>query len=92
MGSFDFAFNGSERYQDHDGHSPAIGGGLAVGYRLPISRDKHWKVEFTAGAGDYRVHYDTFENVKNGQLTGTYQKTFIGLDQLSVGFSYNFNL
>lgn len=92
MGYYDFAFNGSERYQDHDGNTPALGGGIAVGYRMPISRNKRWKVEFTVGAGAYRVHYDTFENVKDGPLTGTYKKTFIGIDQLSVGFSYNFNL
>lgn len=91
-GYFDFAFGGKERYQDHDGHSPALGGGVSVGYRLPISRNKRWKMEFTLGAGAYRVHYDTFENVKDGAITGTYKKTFFGIDQLSVGFSYNFNL
>lgn len=36
---YNFATNGNYRYQDHNRRSPAIGGGVSVGYRLPISRN-----------------------------------------------------
>ena len=92
---YNFAFDGDYRYQDHDGNTPALGGGIALGYRLPLSRNGKWKVEFTAGAGCYKLHYDKFMNtpdVNDGRLVGSEKKTYIGLDQLSVAFSYSFSL
>lgn len=89
---FDFAFNGEYRYQDHNRNSPAPGAGVAVGYRLPISRNHRWKMEFSVGAGAYKVYYDKFENIPNGQRVGIDKKTYFGLDQISVAFAYTFNL
>lgn len=90
--SFNIATTGEWRYQDHDGVKPAIGGGLSVGYRLPLSKDGHWNVEFGLGAGAYSVHYDEFYNVEDGLLANTYKKTYWGLDNVSVTFSYAFDL
>ena len=50
---YNFAFDGDYRYQDHNRETPAIGGGVNVGYRLPISKDNRWRVEFSLGAGLY---------------------------------------
>ncbi len=33
---YNFAFNGKYRYQDHLRQTPALGGGLSIGYRLPL--------------------------------------------------------
>ena len=92
---YNFAIDGPYRYQDRRGRTPAMGGGLAVGYRKPISKNKRWHIEYTAGAGVYPIDYDVFENTPNykeGQWTSRNKKTFIGLDQAAVTLSYNFNL
>lgn len=92
LGWFNYATNGDYRYQDHGGHSPAIGGGIAAGYRLPISHNKRWKMEFTLGAGVYKTHYDKFINETNGQMVGTEKKTWFGIDQAAVSIAYTFDL
>ncbi len=89
---YNIATDGEYRTQDHDGTSPALGGGLAVGYRLPISRNNRWKMEFSIGAGAYKLHHDKFRNYHNGLLVYTEKKTYIGIDQASVSFSYTFDL
>lgn len=80
------------RYQDHNGNSPALGGGISVGYRLPISKNDKWHLEFTVGAGVYDLHYDMFYNVENGKLYETRRKTYWGLDNAAINFSYRFDL
>ena len=88
---YNFAFDGDWRYQDHDGTSPTIGGGLSLGYRLPISANKNWKLEFAVGAGIYPLYYDVFynlANVKEGKLHETRNGSYIGLDNVTIGISY----
>ena len=88
---YNFAFNGDWRYQDHNGTSPTLGGGLSLGYRLPISANKNWKLEFAVGAGIYPLHYDVFHNLKNvkeGMLYETRNGNYIGLDNVTIGISY----
>ena len=89
---YDLAVNGGYRYQDHNGQSPAIGGGVNVGYRLPLSKSKKWSVEFSLGVGGYNFNYDTFYNVDNGKLIDTQRKTYWGIDHASVSLSHAFNL
>lgn len=89
---YNFAFNGAWRYQDKDGRTPTLGGGLSLGYRLPISKNERWHMEFAAGAGVYPLHYDVFHNEYNGQLFNTERKTYVGLDNLLVGVSYRLPL
>lgn len=92
---YNFAIDGPYRYQDHDGKTPALGGGLAIGYRKPISKNKRWHIEFTAGAGAYKLDYDVFENTpnyKDGPLVRRKKKTYFGLDQAAITISYNFPL
>ncbi len=92
MAYYNVAVNSTYRVQDHGGTSPALGGGLNGGYRLPISKNRRWKVEFSLGVGVYAVHYDEFRNRSNGLLVSTHKKTYIGIDQASASFSYTFNL
>ena len=92
---YNFAVDGPFRYQDRKGRTPAIGGGLALGFRKAISQNKRWHLEFTAGAGIYPLDYDVFYNTpnyKNGQWVRRNQKTFIGLDQIAITISYDFPL
>ena len=92
---YNFAVGGSTRYQDHEGRTPALGGGLGLGFRKPISKNKRWHIEYTAGAGAYRLDYSKFHNtsnVKEGAWYGRKQKTFIGLDQAAITITYNFPL
>ena len=85
---YNFAFDGKWRYQDKDGKTPTLGGGLSAGYRMPISKDENWKLEFALGAGVYPLHYDVFHNDYNGQLYDTRKKTYFGLDNVMIGISY----
>ena len=94
MSYYNFAFDGQYRYQDHRGRTPALGGGIGFGYRMPVSRNKRWKMEFTIGAGIYPLDYDLFDNtpdVIDGQLMDRKQKTYIGLDQAAITLSYTFD-
>jgi hypothetical protein len=89
---YNYAFNGALRYQDHYMKTPAKGGGLSLGYRMPISKDERWKVEFSLGVGYYPLYYDTFHNYNNGKLIESYKKNYLGLDQASISFSYAIDL
>lgn len=92
---YNLATNGDYRYQDHLRRTPAPGGGVSVGYRLPISRNNRWRVEFSLGAGVYSLHYDKFHNTprtKDGLLVESVKKTYRGIDQAAVSFSYSFDL
>ena len=89
---YNIAVGGVVRYQDHDGKSPAIGGGIGLGYKMPISNDNRWHIEFALGAGVYKLHYDTFHNVHNGKLIDTYHDVYFGLDNAAINISYRFDL
>lgn len=95
MAYYNFAFDGDYRYQDHSRKTPAIGGGISLGYRLPISKNNRWHLEFSIGAGTYSLHYDKFHNspnVKEGLMTEDIRKTYWGIDQAAVSFAYTFQL
>ena len=80
---------------DHNRETPAIGGGVSIGYRLPISKNNRWRVEFSLGAGVYSRHYDKFHNTlrtKDGLMIESIKKTYWGIDQAAVSFSYSFDL
>ena len=92
---YNFAFDGDYRYQDHNRKTPAIGGGVSAGYRMPISKNKRWQVEFSLGAGVYPLHYDKFHNTpvtKDGLMTASIQKTYFGIDQAAVSLAYTLGL
>ncbi len=89
---YNFAFNGEYRYQDHGGKSPAIGGGLSAGYRLPLTSDRKWNLEFHVGGGVYPLYYDRFYNIHNGRLVDTHKKTYFGIDNVGISLSYRFDL
>lgn len=92
---YNFAANGDYRYQDHDGKTPAIGGGIGLGYRFYFCRNHHWSMEVALGAGVYKLDYDKFLNTgstKHGYLVDRVKKTFYGIDQAALTFSYSFGL
>lgn len=89
LGWFNFAFNGKYRYQDHWRHTPTQGGGIGAGYRLPITKNGRWMMEFGGGVGVYRLNYDKFINEYNGKLVGREKKTVFFLDNVNVSIGYN---
>ena len=92
VASYNVAVDGGLRYQDHNGTCPALGGGLGVGYRMPINNNPRWSIEFMLGLGAYWLNYDTFYNVKNGKYAGNNTMTYLGVDNVAVNISYNINL
>ncbi len=92
MAYYNIAVNGAYRTQDHNGTRPALGGGLAVGYRMPISQNNRWKLEFSLGAGVYGLHYDTFRNIPNGFLVDTEKRRYFGIDRAALSVSYTFGM
>ncbi len=92
MAYYNFASGGEFRTQDHNRKTPALGGGLSVGYRMPLSKDRRWQMECSAGAGICALHYDKFRNRSNGLLVCTEKRTYFGIDQVNVSFSYAFDL
>lgn len=92
LGWYNVAFGGDKRYQDHNRDTPAIGGGIAVGYRFYFCRDRRWQMEASIGAGIYRLDYDVFRNHHNGLIIDRRQRTFYGIDQAAFTVSYRFDL
>lgn len=89
---YNVAFEGRYRYQDHDRRTPALGGGLSLGWRFNISSNPRWQMEASIGGGVYRLDYDLFQNRYNGLLVGRRQRTFFGIDQAALSISYRFDL
>lgn len=92
LGWYNLAFDGDWRYQDHGRNTPAIGGGLNVGYKMPLGKSKRWGLEFSLGAGVYKLHYDKLVNEQNGKLAYDEKRTFFGIDNAAVSFTYTFDL
>lgn len=92
MAFYNVAFGGDRRYQDHGRSTPALGGGISCGFRIAFPRNPRWKMEFSIGAGVYRLDYDIFENRHNGLLLDRRKRTFFGLDNAAVSLCYTFDL
>lgn len=89
---YNIAANGTYRYQDTQRRRPALGGGVAIGYRVAFKHNPRWFVEFSAGLGVYDVHYEKFINEQNGrQASSDIHATYFGPDQLRVSFGYSFD-
>ena len=89
FGWYNVAVGGRYRYQDHSTESPAYGGGLTGGYRLPLGKNYRWALEFTLGAGYLNLYYDTFYNIPNGALAQEgLRKHYFGPDHAAVTLSY----
>ena len=93
---YNLAWDGDYRYQDHDRDTPAMGGGIAAGYRTHLSRNKRWKMEFSLGGGVYPIDYDKFHNTKVTKeglmVESSIKKTYWGLDQAAISIAYAFDL
>ena len=91
LGYYNVTLDGDYRYQDHNRKTPAYGGGLALGFRMPISTNNRWLLEFSLGGGLYKLDYDTFHNTpdtKKGLMTGEVRRTYVGPDQAAVSITY----
>ena len=84
---------GDYRYQNTGWHRPTYGGGLNIGYQIPLKKDTGWKVEFGFGAGIYDAKYDVFYDEANGPYVSRDQYTlYYGFDQGHISFLYSFDL
>lgn len=93
LGWYNFALDGNYRIQDVDGNTPSFGGGLGVGYQMPLKRNPRWGLEFALGAGVYRSRYDMFYNEGNGPYyKRDVHKTWFGIDNAAVSITYKFDL
>lgn len=94
IGSYNYALGGQLRYQDHLGTTPAIGGGLTLGWRIPLRLfgTDRLGLEFAIGAAALALNYDTFYNVPNGKyFEKEIKKTYFGIDNISVTATYRFD-
>lgn len=88
---YNFALpNWKYRIQDKNGSHPAPGGGIGIGYRLPVDRNGHWSLEAAVGCGVYSLKYDRFENRRNGPRVDSKQRTWFGIDNAAVSVVYKF--
>ncbi len=88
---YNMSFGGTDRIQDRDGRTPAIGGGLEGGWRRTLGRSGHWKLELSLGVGVYSARYDLIDNT-TGVLRHTSSKVFVGVDHVGVTFGYSLDL
>lgn len=91
MAYYNVAFGGRYRTQDRGGYRPALGGGMSAGLRLPVSRNRRWQMELSAGVGVYSLNHDKFYNQPNGLKAYTENKTYTGIDQASLSLCYVFD-
>ena len=87
---YNIAWGGEYRYQDHARKTPIFGGGLGIGYKTNLSDDgtSPWGIEFGIGGGVLPLHYDYYYNIHNGRLAGEGTRTYWGIDQAFVSFTY----
>ena len=91
FGWYNVALGGDYRYQDYAGKSPSLGGGIGLGYKVPIGRDDNarWGLEFGIGGGVLPLRYDVFYNVEDGRLAAEdCKKTYWGVDQAFISLTY----
>lgn len=88
VAGFDISFPNSNRFQDPE-HA-LWGVGLSYGYALNFGAQKHWGLEFNIGAGYMNYHLDTFDNVHNGRLLYTKEKSFWGITRVGISLTYKF--
>lgn len=89
---YNFALSGDWRIQDKNGSHPCWGGGVSVGYRMPLCASDRWSLEYTLGAGIYDLQYDKFHNRPGGILHKSVHRTFFGIDRAAVSLAYRFTL
>ena len=92
LGYYNLAWDGLFRYQDHSMKTPAVGGGLSIGYRKTLGASKRWSIDFSVGAGAYSLEYDRFINVDNGIHVDKIERTYFGLDHVAVSITYTIDL
>ncbi len=56
VGLYSICFDANHGYEGE-----GVGGGLGVGYVMPISKDGHWRLEFALQAGYFRTWYDPYQ-------------------------------
>jgi len=88
VSGFNISFPGSDRFQDPE-HA-LWGVGLSYGYALSFGSDRRWGLEFNIGAGYMNYHLDTFENVYNGRLVKTREKSYWGITRVGFSLTYKF--
>ncbi len=91
MAWYNVAMGGIDRIQDHGGHTPALGGGIEAGWRMPLGRSGHWKFELSLGVGAYKARYDRIDNT-TGVLKAYRNRTIFCVDNLGVSFGYSLDL
>ena len=69
-----------------------MGGGISVGYRFCVSKNRKWWMEASVGAGIYRMDYDVFLNKPNGLLVDRRKRTFYGIDNAAFSICYQFDM
>jgi hypothetical protein len=85
---YNFAFGGKYRYQDYDQRHPALGGGVTVGYRMPLGKSGRWHISYEAGLGAYYLKYEKIP-LSGHVVEQIVEKAFFGLDNLAVTVSYS---
>ena len=88
LGGYNIALGGDFRYQDRDQNRPTYGGGVNVGWKLPVGKSGHWGLEFTLGAGYLHLDYDRFVNGKDGAWMDSQVKNWFGPDNVAVTLAY----
>lgn len=77
-----FYGTGDSRYQ-----GDFLGIGASYGYALPIGKNKHWNIEFEAGADLCYTWYDRYECEHCGDKLGSESKWFV-LPKLAVNVAW----
>ena len=92
MAWYNVAMGDTDRIQDHGSHTPALGGGVEFGWRMPLGRSGHWKFELSLGAGLYKARYDRIDNNSSGVLKAYRNRTIFCIDNVGVSFGYSLDL
>lgn len=92
MNLFNYAKGGDWRYQTYKGRTPALGGGIGLGFRWYFCKNHRWSMEAAVGAGIYHLDYSIFQNIHNGLIVGREKRTFYGIDQAALSFAYSFGV
>ncbi len=88
VGEIDLPTGLFNKLKDHRYEGWYVGGGVTVGYQVPMS--KHWNFEASIGIGYDYVKYDRFGCGVCGERLGSGHKNYFGPTKAALSFLYIF--
>lgn len=86
IGNIEFPFDIYKRLKDIRHEADFIGGGISLGYELPLA--KRWNLEFSVGGGYAWIKYDKFDLETGEKTKSGLTHNYLGLTKATIAIIY----